>query len=293
MNGCFVALTTVAGEAAALGLSERVEDFLEPTGVGVFEIEDGSGLWEVGAYFDAAPDGAKLDLLAAAAGARPFAVSGVADRDWVAQVRRELTPVRAGRFVVHGAHDRFRVPLNAIGLEIEAAMAFGTGHHGTTAGCLLALDRLLRRRARLERIADIGCGAGVLAIAAAAALPSSVVHASDIDAIAAETAAANVAANRLRGRIAVGRAADLLWPRVAKGGPYALVFANILAKPLKRLAPAIAAATRQGGRVVLSGLLVRQEPDVLGMYRAWGFRREHVIRREGWATLTLRLPPRS
>ena len=289
MSGhCYVALTTLQGEAAAQTLGERIENALEPTGVGVFEIEDGSGLWEVGAYFEEAPDETALALLAAASSAAPFAVSEISGHDWVAQVKRELTPVRAGRFIVHGEHDRERIPASAIGLEIEAAMAFGTGHHGTTAGCLLSLDRLLRRRALIRSVADIGCGTGVLAMAAAAALPRACVIATDIDAVAAEAAVANASANGLRGRIAAGCAPGVLWPRMRKAAPFDLIFANILARPLKTLAPSIAWATARGGRVILSGLLIRQKPDVAGMYRAWGFSLEHVIEREGWATLTMR-----
>ncbi|MCI4664045.1 MAG: 50S ribosomal protein L11 methyltransferase [Neomegalonema sp.] len=289
MNGlCYVALTTLPGEAPAQALGERIEEAMAPTGVGVFEVEDGSGLWEVGAYFDAQPDETALALLAAVAGAKPFAVSEVGGHDWVAQVKRELTPVPAGRFIVHGSHDRETIPPNAIGLEIEAAMAFGTGHHGTTAGCLIALDRLLRRKVPLSRVADVGCGTGVLAMAAAAARPRAFVAATDIDAIAAQATAANAAANRLRGRVRSGCAPGLSWPQMAKGAPYDLIFANILARPLKRLAPSIAASVRPGGRVILSGLLLRQMSDVMGMYRAWGFAPEHIVKREGWATLTLR-----
>ena len=137
----YSAIATLSDELSAAGLGDALEA-LGPNGVGVFEIEDGSGRWEVGAYFLDKPDVVALELLAAAYGAAPFAVSAIEDVDWVAQVRRELTPVRAGRFIVHGGHDRERIPVNALSLEIEAAMAFGTGHHGTTEGCLTLLDRL-------------------------------------------------------------------------------------------------------------------------------------------------------
>ena len=144
----WTALTTAAGRDAAEALALSCEGLApEPSGTGVFEIEDGSGLWEVGAYFTDPPDQIALSLLAAAHGARPFAVSELPDVDWVAHVRRELTPVVAGRFFVHGAHDAGRVPPGAQALCIEAAMAFGTGHHDTTRGCLLALDRLVTAEA--------------------------------------------------------------------------------------------------------------------------------------------------
>lgn len=138
------ALTTLPGEAAARALADLVEA-MEPApyGVGAFEIEDGSGLWEVGAYFLTDPDTAALNALGAAQGARPFVVSEVPDIDWVAKVRRELSPVDAGRFFVFGSHDADKVPAGRIPLQIEATVAFGTGHHNTTLGCLLAFDRMI------------------------------------------------------------------------------------------------------------------------------------------------------
>ncbi|MEL6520225.1 MAG: 50S ribosomal protein L11 methyltransferase, partial [Pseudomonadota bacterium] len=140
----FTALTTLPDEAQANMLGAAVEDLdPSPTGVGVFLVEDGSGFWEVGAYFTEAPDEIGLSLLAAAHGARPFAVSELPETDWVAKVRRELSPVEAGRFYLYGSHDAETVPADRIGLLIEAAMAFGTGHHGTTQGCLIAFDTLL------------------------------------------------------------------------------------------------------------------------------------------------------
>ena len=149
----YTALTTLSGkeQAEALGAAmERLQP--EPTGVGVFELEDGSGLWEVGGYFEAAPDEAGLALLAVIHDAKPFAVSLLPDVDWVAKVKRELTPVQAGRFFVYGSHDADKVPDASVPLLIEASMAFGTGHHGTTLGCLRALDRLVSERQR-ERLA--------------------------------------------------------------------------------------------------------------------------------------------
>ncbi|MEP3036389.1 MAG: 50S ribosomal protein L11 methyltransferase, partial [Pseudoruegeria sp.] len=139
----FTALTTLTGKDAATQLGDAMERlFPEPTGVGVFEVEDDSGLWEVGGYFEAAPDLAGLELLTTAFGAKPFVVSELPETDWVAKVKRELAPVEAGRFFVYGSHDADRLPSDSVGLLIEAAMAFGTGHHGTTLGCLRALDRL-------------------------------------------------------------------------------------------------------------------------------------------------------
>ena len=164
----FAALTTLDAQERAEALAEAMEDFLPvPIGIGVFEIEDGSGRYEVGCYFEEEPGDTELALMAAIYGSEPFAVSEVPETDWVAHVKRELQPVEAGRFFVHGSHDADRVPEGSVALLIEAAMAFGTGHHGTTKGCLLALDRLDRKGVRAVNVADIGCGTAVLAMAAA------------------------------------------------------------------------------------------------------------------------------
>ena len=224
----WTALTTLpdSDKAEALGAAlEALEP--EPTGVGIFELEDGSGLWEVGGYFSVAPDVIALSILAAAHGARPFAVSDLPETDWVAHVRRELHPVEAGRFFVYGSHDAAALPADRIGLLIEAAMAFGTGHHGTTKGCLDAFDMLLTDDVVPRNVADIGCGTAVLAIAAAKATDAAVV-ASDIDPQAVEVACANAAANGVGGRVACLEAAGFAHPELARNAPFDLVFANIL-----------------------------------------------------------------
>lgn len=287
----FTALTTLSHQDQAEALGAALEEHLEPTGVGVFELEDGSGDWEVGGYFAEKPDEARLAVLSALHGARPFAVSRVEDRDWVAQVRRELTPVTVGPFVVHGAHDRDKIGANQLSLEIEAAMAFGTGHHGTTEGCLEALIWLRRRGFALSNIADIGCGTGVLAMAAARLGPCRAL-ATDIDPVAAATARANIAANPRRGHIAAFEATGYRHPRIRAGAPFDLAFMNILARPLKKLAPDAARMLAPGGFAVLSGLLTTQRADVLATYRGWGFTALRRIERRGWATLVLRKKPR-
>jgi len=284
----YTALTTLEGRDAAEALGAALEA-LEPapTGVGVFEIEDGSGRWEVGGYFEAPPDAAGLALLAAAHCAAPFAVSRLDDRDWVAQVRRELSPVVAGRFVVHGGHDAHRVPVEKIGLCIEAAMAFGTGHHATTQGCLVLLDRLARRGYRPRRVADIGCGTGVLAMAAAR-LWRVPCMAGDIDAVAVATARENAAANCLGPWIRCLPASGLRAPALRSRAPYDLVFANILAAPLKRLAPEIARHLAPGGVAILSGLLTPQAAGVRGVYAGHGLAEIDRVTRAGWTSLALR-----
>jgi ribosomal protein L11 methyltransferase len=244
----------------------------EPYGVGVFEVEDGSGLWEVGGYFLEAPDAVMLEVLATAFGARPFAVSELPDVDWVAKVQRELHPVDAGRFFVFGSHDADKVPPGRVALQIEATMAFGTGHHATTQGCLLALDALVAQGVRPARVADIGCGTAVLAMAAAMVLPDALVLASDIDPVAVEVARANVSINGLVGRVECLEAAGFDARRLTEAAPFDLVFANILKGPLIDLAPDMMAATRVGGRVILSGLLAVQAETVIAAYVASGFR---------------------
>ncbi|MEM9779068.1 MAG: 50S ribosomal protein L11 methyltransferase [Pseudomonadota bacterium] len=284
----WTALTTLEGPTPANRLGEALEDLdPAPSGIGVFEVEDGKGLWEVGGFFTDKPDIAALELLAAVHGARPFAVSKLEDRDWVAQVRRELTPVPAGRFVVYGSHDRGRIPLNKIGLEIEAAMAFGTGHHATTRGCLLALDWLVRRDLVSGRTADIGCGTGVLAMAARRVWHRAVI-ASDIDPVAVATGRANMRANRVGAGVPVVPAAGFRNPALRTAAPFDLVFANILARPLTRLAPDMARHTRPGSVVILSGILARQANRVEAIYRGHGFRRLKRFPLEEWVTLMLR-----
>ena len=247
------------------------------------------GRWAVEIYFDHPPDHGEVRGLLSRVGG-PGAGAGVAfstvtARDWVAHSLEGLAPVPAGRFVVHGAHDRRFVPANRIGIEIEAALAFGTGHHGTTRGCLLALDRLLDRR-RPRRVLDIGCGTGVLAIAAARALRRRVV-AGDIDAVSVAVARDNVRLNRAGAFVRVIRSDGLDDRCLRKGGPYDLVFANILLAPLVRLATPIRRVTAPGGRVVLSGLLAAQERPALAAWRSRGFRFERRVVLDGWVTLVV------
>lgn len=273
----YSALTTVPGEARANAIAQSLEK-LEPTpvGVGVFEIEDDSGLWEVGAYYLDPPNEALLALVAEALGAAPFALSELPEIDWVAKVRRELKPVEAGRFFVYGSHDADKVPAvlaqgGRVALQIEATVAFGTGHHGTTLGCLRAFDRLFDQGIRPAKVADIGCGTAVLAMAAAAVLPGALVIASDIDRVAVDVAEANVAINGLKGRIECLEAAGFAHPRLREAAPYDLIFANILKGPLIELAPDMAAHCAPGGLVILSGLLVVQAEAVTAAYLEAGF----------------------
>lgn len=283
----YTALTTLPGKMRADALSEALED-LEPipTGVGAFEIEGGKGIWEVGGYFLEEPDEIALALLSAAYGAHPFVVSEVPDQDWVAKVRRELPPVEAGRFFVYGSHDAQHLPEDRIGLLIEAAMAFGTGHHGTTLGCLRAFDRLLDQGHSFDKVLDLGCGTAVLAMAAARVGLNSVI-ASDIDPIAVEVAVVNVVANDLFGRVDCVQSIGFDAPALTTGAPFDLIFANILKGPLIDLAPDVALHLESGGMAILSGLLLEQADDIIATYKGQGVT---LVEREDigeWTALTM------
>lgn len=289
----FTALTTLTGQKPAEALGEALERLTpEPTGVGVFEVEveDGSGLWEVGAYFIEEPDVAGLALFATIHNAKPFVVSELPEVDWVAHVKRELSPVQAGRFFVYGSHDADKVPEGSVSLLIEAAMAFGTGHHGTTLGCLKALDSLASDGFIGENVADIGCGTAVLAMAAARIWPNPVL-ASDIDMQAVDVAQANVTCNDLDGRVICVEAAGFDAPALAQAVPFDLVFANILKGPLIGLAPDMADSISTGGYAILSGILNEQADEVIGVYAQNGF---NTVRRDGiveWTTLIVQKSP--
>jgi len=251
--------------------------------------EDAGGRWQVAIYFREAPDEAALRAqVARVAGddaAAAVAIEPVAPADWVKESLSGLAPIRVGRFIVHGAHDRASVKPNDIGLEIEAALAFGTGHHGTTRGCLLALNALAKRR-RARRVLDVGTGTGVLAIAAAKILRSRVT-AGDIDPLAVAAARANARLNCALG-ITFVRAPGTQARAIAIGAPYDLALANILLRPLMRLAVPLRRIAARGGRLVLSGLLPDHANAALAIYRAQGFALERRIRLEGWVTLVLK-----
>lgn len=283
----YTALTTLTGKdpAERLGLAlENMEP--EPTGVGVFEVEDGSGIWEVGGYFMEAPSEADLALLAAAFGAVPFVISEVPDEDWVAKVRRELPPVEAGRFYVYGSHDADRAPQDKHLLLIEAAMAFGTGHHGTTLGCLRAVDALIDLGFDAQNTIDVGCGTAVLAMAAAKHWQRPVM-ASDIDPVAVEVAEANCAANDLQDLVYCLEAVGLDHPQIVGKAPFDLVFANILMGPLMALAPSMSQVTAPGGYAILSGILNEQAVAVGEVYTQNGYNLTKSDEIGEWTTLTL------
>jgi ribosomal protein L11 methyltransferase len=285
-------------EGQARNIADLIVEMFDPAeaAASAFEREPqtndwSTGEWLVEAYFGAPPDEAYVrELVGMVAGLEAAAAvtfSRVAEQDWIAASLHGLAPVRAGRFLVHGSHDRDAVRENDVALEIEAALAFGTGHHGTTRGCLLMLDYILKRR-RPYSILDVGTGTGVLAIAAAKALRQTVV-AGDIDAIAVEAARSNAILNGVAPWVRPVTAPGLEHPALRNGGPYDLIFANILARPLRALAPSISRAACHGADIVLSGLLAPDVPGVLTAYGAQGFSLARRIDLEGWATLLMRV----
>jgi ribosomal protein L11 methyltransferase len=297
--------TTVARLAADEVTARHVMDFVaesfDPLAAVAGASEEGPGRWTVAIHFRDPPnETAVRALVALSAGpdaANTLWFETTTPEDWVKASHEGLKPIEAGRFVVHTPHYRARAPLNRIAIEIEASLAFGTGHHGTTRGCLLALDRIVKSRrlpsqrpltdvrgkgAARRTILDIGTGTGVLAIAAARALRCRVI-ASDIDPVAVRVARANVRLNRAG--VELIRADGLGVRRLA--GRHDLILANILLAPLQRLATPIARNLAPGGRVVLSGLLRGQAVAALAPYIARGLMLKERIPLEGWMTLVL------
>jgi len=235
----------------------------------------------VEALYDVVPDG---DLLAKLTG-KDVHVRLLPDTDWIRLSQEGLPPVRAGRFFVYGAHDRGRVPPGVIPIRIEAGMAFGTGHHETTALCLSALSDLAKRR-RYANVLDLGCGTGLLAIGAAK-LWRRRVTASDIDPVAVEVTRENAVANGEGPRVTAWMADGPTHPAIVGAAPFDLILANILAGPLTRLAPSIARVLAPGGTLVLSGLLMWQEKLVLSFYRPHGIVLRSTRREGSWSALVL------
>ena len=283
----YSAITKVKDRERAEGLGFALEKLNPPPmGVGVFELEDSSGEWEVGAYFHDRPDEISILILENAFKADGFAISEIPETDWVTKVKRELSPVEAGQFFVFGKHDSHKLPKDRVGLLIEASMAFGTGHHGTTKGCLLALDKLVSRDKKIDEVIDIGCGTAVLAMAVGK-VSSSRIIASDVDQVAVEVALANLKANNLENRIACIQATGFEDMQIRSNAPFDLVFANLLKPPLLDLAPCIRRYLKSGGHAIISGILDLQAIEIIEVYRQNDLEVQDRIDIGEWVTLTL------
>jgi ribosomal protein L11 methyltransferase len=280
----------IGAEHTAKGVVDVLTEIFFEGQAAIAAFERPDGRWDVTVHFAEPPDQPLVrELVANAAGAdiaEGITFDTVEAKDWVKASLEDLVPVPAGRFVVHGQHDRERIAPNKLGIEIEAALAFGTGHHGTTRGCLLLLDHVLKAW-RPRRVLDLGTGTGVLAIAAAKALHQKVL-ASDIDPPSVQVARENARLNGSGHLVQAIRATGFAAPQFVAAAPFDLVLANILANPLRQLASPMVRHLAPSALVILSGLLTHQAPGVIAAYRARGLVPVRHLRIEGWSSLLLR-----
>ncbi|MBZ9720740.1 50S ribosomal protein L11 methyltransferase [Mesorhizobium sp. M7A.F.Ca.CA.001.09.2.1] len=279
------------GKIESVSIFAALEAAFEEEGlpIAVLEVDEDKDIHEVSLYADGDIDAVETrlkDILAGLSLSKPIEREPLPDIDWVAHSLEELKPVRAGRFFVHGAHDRRKRHSGELAIEIEAGLAFGTGHHGTTAGCLEMLERVVRREHPRNAL-DLGTGSAVLAIAVAklAHIP---VLATDIDPVAVRVAAANARLNHVKALVETATAPGFHHPIFGKRAPFDLIVANILARPLMRLAPQMAHHIALGGSIVLSGILERQRDAVISAYVGQNFRHVRTLHREGWVTIHLK-----
>jgi len=281
---------SAGNEASANRIAAALSEVLDNDEVVVAAFEQpGSNDWNISLYFETPPDQAAIRAVVAQIAGDATAAALIFDtveaKDWVKASLADLVPVSAGRFVVHGHHDRNRIPPNKLRIEIEAALAFGTGHHGTTRGCLMLLDRVLCRSTP-RRVLDLGTGTGVLAIAAAKALRRNIL-ASDIDARSVIVAKENAALNGVGQHVEAIHAIGFGSPRFAEAGPFDLVLANILANPLRKLAAPMTQHLAPSAFVILSGLLPPHARGVVAAYRGQGLRLIRRYELDGWASLLM------
>ena len=271
-------------------IAGALSDLLVPAPDALTLFERGTG-WRIEAYYEPLPDADKLatDLELTCGISRPeIRIEAVPLENWVRLSQEALPPVIAGRFTIHGSHDRHRVPRGPNSILIDAGEAFGTAHHATTQGCLAAIDRVTRS-ATFDRVLDLGCGSGVLAIAVARIMPHAQIWASDLDHQSVVVARANMRANCVGSRIRAVVATGLAHPELRENAPYDLLIANILAGPLIMLAKTLRASVEPGGTLILSGILTPQAPQVIAAYRSSGFHLVTHDRIYGWSTLTFTL----
>jgi ribosomal protein L11 methyltransferase len=283
-----VACTRAQGEAIA-NATELFPGTNPPVLVADEPDESRPDEWLIHAYFDRSPGADELGLVRGLGSGDPR-IEELGEADWVTMSQAGLQPIHAGRFYVHTPMYR-SVPPGTISFEIDASLAFGTGQHATTRGCLEALDRLQREGKRFANIADIGTGTGLLAFAALALWPDAKCIATDIDAVAADVARDNAAINHVKlghgaGELLVAVADGMDSPLLAARLPFDLIIANILAQPLIDLAPCFAKSLSSGGAVLLAGLLDTQAEAVATVYQEQGFTFDHRGAGE-WPVLVL------
>ena len=281
-------------KSAALKLQSVFEDAFEEDGfpVSSFEDLDNPVNWEIAVYCDttlAEETHARMEKLASEHDVNVnFKREDIPDIDWVAETLRDLTSVRAGRFIVHGSHEMNEPKPHEIAVHVNAGLAFGTGHHGTTAGCLDMLSRVIKRK-KFYNVLDLGTGSGILAIAAAKAMPCFVM-ATDIDPVATETAKYNCKQNGVQAHIECLTSVGFTNVRMHQQAPFDLIIANILSKPLKQMALDIVAHTAPGGTVILSGLLPHQRTPIIASFRLQGLHLEYSYIRDGWLVVVFEKP---
>ncbi|WP_349958724.1 50S ribosomal protein L11 methyltransferase [Rhizobium sp. ZPR3] len=278
--------------------AEQVLDLMTPVfedeelPIATTEIDEKNDIWEASIYLYTADEDEVRSrfeaLLKPAFADLAIQKEVLPDIDWIAKSLEGLKPVRAGRFLVHGSHDRDKVGPSDIAIEIEAGQAFGTGHHGTTAGCLETIEKVFASR-RVRNALDLGTGSGVLAIAVRK-LRNIPVLATDIDPIAVRVARENVRSNGIASGIALETAPGFHSTAFSRHGPFDLIIANILARPLIKMAPQLVAHLAPGGSVILSGILAAQRWKVLAAYNGANLRHVRTIWRNGWVTIHLDRP---
>ncbi|PRD45177.1 50S ribosomal protein L11 methyltransferase [Phyllobacterium phragmitis] len=284
-------LFLTAGKDEAERIYRLLEEAFEEDGlpIAIVEMDEERQIFEVSLYVEEDADTAAAriaDKIGSDAFGLQIGREELPDIDWVVHSLEGLKPVRAGRFFVHGSHDRDKRRPHDIAIEIDAGQAFGTGHHGTTAGCLQMIGEIIRREHPRNAL-DLGTGSAVLAIAIARLAPIPVL-ATDIDPVATAIARENTVKNGVGSRVLTATATGFHHPVMRNAAPFDLIVANILARPLMQLAPAMRRHLASGGSLILSGILDSQRDKVLAAYRTQGIFHQRTLHREGWVTLHLK-----
>lgn len=287
-----IRLYVTVTEKVANDILELMTSFFgeEDYAIATTEIDEKNDVWEASIYLMADEEAEVHErlsvMLAEDFSSLEIEREVIPDIDWIAKSLEGLTPVRAGRFLVHGSHDRDKVQVNDLAIEIDAGQAFGTGHHGTTAGCLEMIADVTRAEQPRNAL-DLGTGSGVLAIAVRRLVPIPVL-ATDIDPIAVRVAKENARRNGIVSGIEFRVAPGFHSTAFGKYGPFDLIIANILARPLMKMAPQLVANLSGGGSVILSGILASQRWKVIAAYNGAGLKHVRTIWRNGWVTIHLR-----